>query len=101
MILMVPAVDFWKIVPELGLISRDNEEDGTVKVTEEAKTEEVLKTLINKDPIIVKENNASDPKIEGEKLEKKNGWHERDFRERRFGKWLFSSEVWGLGEEND
>ena len=36
--LMVPAEDFWKTVPELGVISRDKAEEGMVKVTEEADT---------------------------------------------------------------
>ena len=38
MILIVPAEDLWKTVPELGLISRDNADEGTVNVTDDADT---------------------------------------------------------------
>ena len=57
--LMVAGEDFWKMVPELGLMSRDNEEEGIVKVTEDAEAEELLKVLINMEPRIIKENNAN------------------------------------------
>ena len=36
--LMVPAEDFWKTVPELGVIFRERADEGTDKVTDLAKT---------------------------------------------------------------
>ena len=35
---IVPAEDFWKMVPELGVMSRERAEEGTVRVTDEART---------------------------------------------------------------
>ena len=79
MILIVPAEDFWKTVPELGLMSRDNEEEGMVRVTEDAEAEELLKVLISRDPRIIKDNDAIVISPETGDIGEKNVSNERDF----------------------
>ena len=79
MILIVPAEDFWKTVPELGLMSRDNEEEGMVRVTEDAEAEELLKVLISRDPRIIKDNDAIVLSPDTGDIGEKNVSNERDF----------------------